>query len=202
MTSRTLTDGTLAARARDGDGEAFAELARRYRGLIGHVTRQPAFGLEHDDQQQEALLGLFEACRAYDPAKGRFGAIATVCLRRRVWNARLTARARKHRILTEAVGLDRPIGDHTTATIADRLAAPERDDPARICELRDELRQRAASAGTCNELRRLAPRRRRYTATDIALARSLVANGKTLREAAATVGATHPTVLRWLRNAA
>ena len=202
MTSRPVTDATLANRARDGDSDAFAELTRRYHGLIGHTTRQPAFGLELDDRQQEALLGLFEACHAYDPAKGRFGAIATVCVRRRVWNARLTARARKHRILTEAVGLDHPAGDDTTATIADRLPAFERDDPARICELRDELRQRAASARTRNELRRLAPRRRRFTDAEVAVARSLVAKGKTLREAGAAVGATHPTILRWLRNAA
>ena len=47
-----------------------------------------------------------------------------------------------------------------------------------------------------------APHRRRFTDADVAVARSLVANGKTLREAGAAVGATHPTVLRWLHNAA
>ena len=43
---------------------------------------------------------------------------------------------------------------------------------------------------------------RRYTYADISKALTLVAKGKTLREAAAAVGASHPTVMQWLRNAA
>jgi transposase-like protein len=44
--------------------------------------------------------------------------------------------------------------------------------------------------------------RRSYALGEMATALELVAGGRTLREAADAVGATHPTVLRWLRNAA
>jgi hypothetical protein len=43
---------------------------------------------------------------------------------------------------------------------------------------------------------------RRYTDAEITTALTLVAQGKSLREAGAAVGASHPTVMRWVRNAA
>ena len=104
---RSVGDSVLAARAARGDGPAFAELERRYRGLIWQTIGRPAFGLTYEDQRQEALIGLYAACRAHDPAHGgRFGGLATVCVRRRVWAARKRARQPNHRILSEAVGLD------------------------------------------------------------------------------------------------
>ena len=143
-------------------------------------------------------MGLFEACRAYDPRKGRFGAIATTCVRRRVWRARLAAQARKHRILTEAYGLDhRRSGDDPgdETTIADSVPAPAGHDPAVIVELRDELRRRVKSG----EVR---PGGGRFTERQIATAVALVGDGHSLRAAGATVGASHMTVKQWVRNAA
>jgi hypothetical protein len=80
-------------------------------------------------------------------------------------------------------------------------------------ELRDELRQRALRVGRARLARQCAhaaPVRRssdaswprRYSDAGIAQALELVAQGKTLREAGATVGASHATVMRWLKNVA
>jgi hypothetical protein len=87
----SMSDAALAARVLEGDGQAVAELAHRYRGLIGFTTRNPAEGQDRDDERQEALLALLEACSIYDPARGSFGAIATVRVRSRVWNSRRRA---------------------------------------------------------------------------------------------------------------
>ena len=74
----SCSDAELAARVVKGDGDAFAELAERYDWLIGWITRRPIPGLEREDEHQEALIGLLTACRDYDPARGSFGAIATI----------------------------------------------------------------------------------------------------------------------------
>jgi hypothetical protein len=200
MSLRSLSDAALASRAAAGDDVTFSELARRNGWLLRRTTRQVAFGMTLEDQRQEALIGLFEACRAFDPAKGSFAAIATTCVRRAVWNARLKACAGKQRILTEALGLDHR--DRDELTIAERVPARDADDPALVLELREKLRELAATGERRIERRAPARPRRRYTDTEISVALSLVAEGKTLREAGAAVGAAHGTVLRWLHNAA
>jgi hypothetical protein len=63
MSLERVRDEFLAARASRGDGAAFGELARRYRPLIVSAAAYPPPGLEFEDLRQEALLGLFEACR-------------------------------------------------------------------------------------------------------------------------------------------
>lgn len=37
-----------------------------------------------DDYRQEALIGLWNACRCYDPSKGNFSALATRCINNEV----------------------------------------------------------------------------------------------------------------------
>lgn len=201
MHPRSLPDATLVARAATGDGDAFAELARRYAGLIRQTIRDRPFGLMHEDLRQEALIGLFEACRAYDPTRHRFGAVATVQVRHRVCEARKCAGRRKHRLLSEALRIDYRPGDDDRPTLADRLGS-DHNDPARIVELREELRELATTNGRRDRRLRAASQTRQYGEADIATALELVAQGKTLREAGAAVGASHPTVMRWVRNAA
>jgi RNA polymerase sigma factor (sigma-70 family) len=217
MLLSSVTDAALAGRVVKGDGDAFVELARRYRDLIGYVTRWPMPGLEREDERQEALIALLEACRTFDPARGTFGAIATVRVRSRVWSARKRARSDRHRILTESLRLEhsaRTDAD-TTRTLGETLPAGDATDPAVVIELRDELRQRAIRRQRerrerlSRRRRRSRPARRdretewprRFSDADISTALGLVAQGKTLREAGAAVGASHPTVMRWLREA-
>jgi RNA polymerase sigma-H factor len=142
------SDEVLAQRAGAGDERAFGELARRYRGLIVYVTRRAPSGLSRDDLRQEALIGLFEACRAHDPSKGAFAQMAGACVRHRVWRAQLHARRAKHRVLTDALGLDHrdgPAGDGEQLTIAERLPARDGVDPALVVEWRERLAELAAA---------------------------------------------------------
>jgi DNA-directed RNA polymerase specialized sigma24 family protein len=137
----TVTDRFLAVRAAAGDEAAFCELALRYRPLIGRLTQGPPPGVEVDDLRQEALLGLLDACRFFDPAKGAFAALATVNVRWRVNGARIAARAAKHRILSQAAR----DGEDRMNWLAERPPAPEGADPAVVVVLRDELRATAPS---------------------------------------------------------
>jgi hypothetical protein len=192
MSLHAVSDRFLAARTAEGDGVAFAELARRYRPLIVHVTRRR----ELEDARQEALLGLYQACLKHDPARGRFQGLASLCVRSRVRNARIDARRPGRRILTDAYR----VGDDATRRLAERAAAPAGSDPAVVVELRDELHERAQRARRKAE----APHgdlRRRYSDQQIAHALALIAAGKTLKQTALAVGAPAHRVARWVTRA-
>jgi hypothetical protein len=85
-------------------------------------------------------------------------------------------------------------------------------DPARVIELRDELRERMMRR---HDDRNAKPRaryaaahprrpreRRRRSNAQVSAALALLAEGKTQRQAAAAVGVSCTTVCRWRREAA
>jgi RNA polymerase sigma factor (sigma-70 family) len=189
MSLDLVSDRYLATRAADGDEFAFAELARRYRRLIRKASRNPPLpGVEVDDLRQEALLGLLVTCRRYDPARGPFAALARLCVRQRVHQARRDVLARKHLVLTDALR----DGDEPRHQLAERAPAPAGWNPSVVVELRDELRRRV-------EPRR--DRRRRYSDEQIERALALIAEGQTLKQTAFAVGAPIDRVARWVRRA-
>jgi RNA polymerase sigma factor (sigma-70 family) len=196
MSLHAVSDGFLAVRVAQGDGAAFAELARRYRPLILHATGRRTLGLEFEDACQEALLALFHACMKYDPDRGRFRGLASLRVRSGVRNARIDASRPSRRLLTEAYR----DGDEPTRQLAERAAAPEGSDPARVIVLREELRQHAQRA----HRKANAPGgdlRRRYSDEQIERALALIAEGKTLKETALEVGAPANRVARWVTRA-
>jgi Sigma-70 region 2 len=87
--------------------------------------------LDRDDERQEALIGLLQACRDFDPASGRFGAIATVRVRSRVWTALSSARDTRNRIVTDALRLEHRAGpdEDRMRALGDVLPARRRRGP-------------------------------------------------------------------------
>src|SRR3954451_4530131 len=138
MSLESVSDRYLARRAATGDGAAFAELARRYEPLLGAAAHAGPEGGEADDARQHALIGLFVACRVTDGQRS-FAGIAKVNVRWELARARRDAATRKHRVLTHALRDETP-----AAGAAGWLPAPAICDPARIVELREQLRERAA----------------------------------------------------------
>jgi RNA polymerase sigma-32 factor len=64
-------EARLARRARNGDARAFERLVLSHVRLAVHTARQfAARGFQHDELLNEALLGLVEAARRFDPDKG------------------------------------------------------------------------------------------------------------------------------------
>src|SRR3954453_13606827 len=104
MSLDTVSDGYLARRAAQGQGAAFAELARRYRNVINGATRWPPAPYTREDLRQEALGGLLEACGAHVFGRA-FAPLVATCVRNRVRMARTHAARGKQRVLTEALGL-------------------------------------------------------------------------------------------------
>jgi transposase len=256
-----VRDEFLARRAASGDGVAFVELARRYEPLVASATRRPPDWLGLEDARQAALIGLYQACRETDGLR-TFAGIARLRVQWAVAAGYRAACTFKHRILTDATR-----DGHGPDGALAHVAGPAGLDPARVVELRAELRERwqahqrrarEKARAPHNDLRRrysdeqidracaliangssvaaaaaavgahpravndwahkprkgrpaaLAvrrarfpqPRERRYSDEEIGRARKMVASGHTITAAAAAVGASHPTVLRWLHKAA
>lgn len=58
-------------------------LVRLMRGLIGREASKAArrFGLDREDLEQQGAIGILLALEKFDPARGGFRAIATICVR-------------------------------------------------------------------------------------------------------------------------
>ena len=147
------SDEDLVTAARAGDDGALEELMLRYRGLArARARRCFLVGADHDDAVQEAMIGLYLAVRAFDPARGRsFGGFADVCVSRQLGTAIRTATRHKHGPLNDYVSLHRPLADEGGAplTLSDTLAAPEWTDPAEqlvAAERLDDLQRHVDSA--------------------------------------------------------
>jgi hypothetical protein len=203
MSLEPVRDEFLATRASRGDGAAFAELVRRYRRLLVSASMYPPPGVEFEDLRQEALIGLFEACRRKasaptGPGFAGFAWFARRYVRWRVAKARVHARTRKHHVLSRATVRDPEAWQRVELS----AAAPAASDPAIVVELRDELRELAnrpslrAVPGVRGD-----DGRRRYTNEQIDHALELVKQGQTLQQAALAVGANEDQVGRWVNRA-
>ncbi len=126
-----FTDAQLTALAREGQGDAFAELSLRYREMIRKKARlfEGPSAPEKEDLWQEGLLGLYGAAVTYRPDSGTaFSTYAGVC----VYN-RMASAARKHisggnRALNESVSLE------------DAASTAVREGPETHLEVRENFR--------------------------------------------------------------
>ena len=81
----TLSDDVLAEFSKDGDDNAFNELAIRYLSRIRFIARKySAQGYEQNDFVQEGLMALLYACKTYDaPGGSSFGNFVSLIVERR-----------------------------------------------------------------------------------------------------------------------
>ena len=104
----SVNQRALLLAAKNDHHPALEELLRYYEPLIGAIVaslRLPC-GCERADVAQEARLGLLQAIRAWQPARGPFRAFAALCARNQALKALDAAGARKHQLLSRARSLD------------------------------------------------------------------------------------------------
>ena len=186
---------------------------RCYEPLIGAIVaslRLPC-GCDRADVAQEARLGLLQAIRAWQPARGPFRAFAALCARNQALKALDAAGARKHQLLSRARSLDdhepranaplnllentvaaagvrEPGESQFSAPLGEQLASTSTDaDPLRIVIAREQLDAVIAARQTMTTCERQA------------LAGML--NGKSQRQLAAELGWSRKTVMRAQRSA-
>lgn len=136
------TDEELARRARQGDEAAMQRLVQRFRPMLRERCRHHFLvGADPDDLTQEALIGLYLAVRAHDPAAGAsFRTFAELCVSRQLVSAVRAATRLKHGPLNDYVPLHAPLGDGSDRTLADVLAGPCSSDPVEEVVARERVR--------------------------------------------------------------
>jgi RNA polymerase sigma-H factor len=102
-----LDDDALARAAQAGNDLALRTLVARYLPVAQRAGRRWYLaGGDRDDVEQEALIGLCEAVRDYDPEQGTsFRSFAELCVSRQVLTAVRGATRHKHRPLNRSVPL-------------------------------------------------------------------------------------------------
>lgn len=105
-----FTDADLVACVNQGDQIAFNSLLSRYLPMIYCCSRKYyAPALMRGDMNQAGCIGLFIACKRYNPAKGMaFSGFAKMHIKHYIINAVKAALRKKQQILNQSLSLDEP----------------------------------------------------------------------------------------------
>lgn len=98
---------SILAQAKAGQETAIAAVLAHMMPTLRHAAAQGVCpGLEYDDAVQEGIIGLFNAVKTYDSAKGAaFETYASTCIQNAVIAAQRAAGRKKHGPLNQSVPL-------------------------------------------------------------------------------------------------
>lgn len=122
---KNCSDEQLAQKAKGGDTDALAQLISHFLPVIKAKSgRYSLVGLEQDDFIQEGLIGLFNAVKNYDPARGAsFDTYARRCIHSRMVECLSASLAQKHL----------PLRDYLPIDSLEHAAGPDSDgDPLEV----------------------------------------------------------------------
>ncbi len=137
----TVSDEDLMLRYRDGDAAAFDVLYERHRsGLYRFILRQCPHRGEVDEIFQDVWMNLINARARYQPS-AKFRTFLFQIARNRVID--IARRSQDVRMLS--IDDDH---DATGATLADRLPAPDAEEPQAVAERAAAARQLQAAIAT------------------------------------------------------
>jgi RNA polymerase sporulation-specific sigma factor len=110
VTLTDLTDIELVARFQEGCQASLEIILNRYRRFARAKARNYFLvGADHDDVEQEALIGLYKAARDFRPEHlASFQAFAELCITRQIITAIKTATRQKHQALNQYVSISAP----------------------------------------------------------------------------------------------
>lgn len=101
-----LSDEQILSKYKMGDEKALDFLLNKYKSLASKIARSYFLvGAESEDILQEAMLGLYSACRTYNPDGSSFKSFATLCITRSVQSAVRKANRQKNKVLNDCLSL-------------------------------------------------------------------------------------------------
>lgn len=101
-----LTDEEILELYKQGKEDALDFLLNKYKSLASKVSRSYfLIGAESEDILQEAMLGLYSACRNFQKGNTSFKTFATLCITRAVQSAVKMANRQKNKLLNESYSL-------------------------------------------------------------------------------------------------
>ncbi|HWR09564.1 sigma-70 family RNA polymerase sigma factor [Sporomusa sp.] len=122
----TIEQLVMAAQAGSGDGAAFAEVCRRFTGLVNKYANQPHLRGIREEAAAEGWLALAAAVRTYDQASGVcFAAYAERRVKYAIWNLFKRERRRWQRELPLTGGGTNEDDPDEAAGLLDILAAAD-----------------------------------------------------------------------------
>ncbi len=129
-----LSDVELVARYQEGCEAALQLIITRYRRFARAKARNYFLvGADHDDVEQEALIGLYKAARDFRPEHlSSFQAFAELCITRQIITAIKTATRQKHQALNQYVSFSSTrSGDDDERSVEELIQVHRHDaDPA------------------------------------------------------------------------
>ncbi|MBO7527909.1 MAG: sigma-70 family RNA polymerase sigma factor [Clostridia bacterium] len=104
---KDLKDEEILDLYKGGDEQALDFLIAKYKALASKIARSYfLIGAESEDLLQEAMIGLYSACRNYQKNQGAsFKTFATLCINRAVQSAVKIANRLKNRIINDSYSL-------------------------------------------------------------------------------------------------
>lgn len=103
---KTYPDEKIIDLYRLGDENALDFLLDKYKYLASKIARSYfLIGAETEDIVQEAMLGLYSACRSFVEGSASFKSFATLCITRAVQTAVKKANRVKNKMLNESLSL-------------------------------------------------------------------------------------------------
>ena len=106
MIYKTLSDEQIIRLYKQGDEKALDFLLEKYKSLARKIARSYFLvGAESEDIIQEAMLGLYSACRTFDTNYSSFKSFASLCITRAVQTAVKKANRLKNKMLNESISL-------------------------------------------------------------------------------------------------
>lgn len=102
-----LTDEKILELYKQGDEVALDFLLNKYKSLASKISRSYFLvGAESEDLLQEAMLGLYSACRSYTAdSNASFKTFANLCITRAIQTAVKIANRQKYKLLNESYSL-------------------------------------------------------------------------------------------------
>ena len=140
-----VEDGYLIALAKQGHGQAYDHIIRRYYGFV-RLKASSYFlaGGDADDLIQEGLVGLYKAVRDYrTDRESSFRNFAELCITRQIITAVKTATRNKHTPLNQYVSFSSTpsgAGGDSEPTLDEMLPGPTVHDPVNQVISSEELR--------------------------------------------------------------
>jgi RNA polymerase sporulation-specific sigma factor len=142
-------DQYLIALAKQGNGDAYERIVRRYHGFVRlKASSYFLIGGDSDDLVQEGLVGLFKAVRDYrTDRESSFRNFAELCITRQIITAVKTATRNKHTPLNQYISFSQTPaagGDSGEPTLDELLPGPSAHDPVNQVISSEELRSLVA----------------------------------------------------------
>ena len=145
-------DTYLVALAKQGRGEAYDRIVRRYHGFVRlKASSYFLIGGDGDDLVQEGLVGLYKAVRDFrSDRESSFRNFAELCITRQIITAVKTATRNKHTPLNQSVSFSHSpaAAGEGEPTLDEVLPGPSAHDPANQVISSEELNSLVACLST------------------------------------------------------